>query len=239
MLEVWRFDLDTHCPDENATRSAWQMLDAEERKRASAFVFAVDRRRFIAGRSLLRILLGRCLDLAPAEVRLRYSSAGKPFLDPAHGGGTSGGALNFNLSHSGQVGYVAVLNGEPVGIDVEQDRAIDDVMVLARTVFSAQEMAELRSRDRSEQNPAFLHGWTRKEAVVKLLGTGLGVDLQAITVGLSSAAALLDPISGISDLPVRVCTLPARAGEYAAVAYTGPVREIVVHSEPPTSWPVL
>jgi len=232
VLEVWRFDLDACCPDENAARTAWQVLDAEERKRASAFVFANDRRRFVAGRSLLRMLLGRYLGIAPAQVMLRRSSTGKPFLDPVHGASHADGApLNFNLSHSERVCYVAVLAGEQIGIDVELDRAIDDAAALARMVFSAQEMDELWSQKPSEQNQAFLQGWARKEAFVKLLGAGLGADLQAITVGLDKAAVLVAPIVGISSSPLRVCTLSTPPGEYAAVAYTGPAREIVLHHE--------
>jgi len=233
MLEVWRFDLDASCPDEDAAHTAWRILDAEERKRASAFVFAHDRRRFIAGRSLLRILLGRHLDLAPDQVRFQYSSAGKPFLDPVHGASLASGNLAFNLSHSERICYVAMLAGGQVGIDVELARTIDDLAALARTIFSAQELAELASRAPSEQNQAFLRGWTRKEAVVKLLGMGLGIDLQAITVGLGTAEVLIAPIMGISGLPLRVCTLPVAPGEYAAVAYTGPRREAVMHPAGP------
>lgn len=234
-LEVWRFDLDACCPDESAAHTASQMLDAGERERAAAFVFADNRRRFIAGRSLLRILLGRYLDVAPAQVRLGSAAAGKPFLEPVHQGGEAGGWLNFSLSHCGRVCYVAVLGGEQVGVDVELDRPIDDAVALAQMVFSLQEISELQSRERSDQNRAFLHGWTRKEAFVKLLGVGLGVDLQAITVGLDTTAALVAPITGISDSPLRVCTLPTRPSEYAAVAYAGPPREIVLYHAPDAS----
>src|SRR5580704_8660219 len=55
-------------------------LAPEELERANRFRFERDRDRFIAGRGLLRAILGRCLEIEPARVELSYGPGGKPAL---------------------------------------------------------------------------------------------------------------------------------------------------------------
>lgn len=204
-LEVWRFDLDRY-PDADIA-----LLDETERRRAAAFVFARDRDRYIAGRCLLRTVLGQRLGVEPANIELRASPSGKPYL-PAPA------TLQFNLSHSHEVCYIALLEGTAVGIDVELDKAIDDPLLLGNTVFSPQEMDELNGTVSSARTAAFLRGWTRKESLVKAIGVGVGIDLKAITVGLGHGEIIVPPIAGVSAQPWRVRSLEGHPGEYVACA---------------------
>src|SRR5581483_9500269 len=55
-------------------------LSADELDRAGRFHFDRDRRRFIAGRGLLRAILGRYLDREPVRLQFDYSPRGKPAL---------------------------------------------------------------------------------------------------------------------------------------------------------------
>src|SRR3954471_17296383 len=76
------------------SRELSDLLSPAEWIRAQRFHFEGDRTRFIAGRGLLRTILGRYLDVAPRDLRFTRGPHGKPELD---GMGTS---LSFNLSHS-------------------------------------------------------------------------------------------------------------------------------------------
>lgn len=83
-------------------------------------------------------------------------------------------SLRFNLSHSGGRALIAVGRGREVGVDIE------------------------RIGDRPEE---FYAAWTRREAIAKCLGAGLGVPLP--------------------DDPVSVSALDVGAGFAAAVAVEG------------------
>ena len=97
---------------------------------------------------------------------------GKPWMTI---GGKRAENIYFSLSHTKNAIAVAVSN-RPVGIDIEavvsQER-VGDSHFLERTM-SAAECKQINLAD----NPrlVFTELWTRKEAYVKLLGTGLDMD---------------------------------------------------------------
>jgi 4'-phosphopantetheinyl transferase len=65
-VHVWRAALDVPAPRVRALES---LLSPDERQRAARYGFARDRRRFVAARATLRLLLGRYLEIDPASVR--------------------------------------------------------------------------------------------------------------------------------------------------------------------------
>src|SRR5947209_6536027 len=69
------------------------LLSDEERQRATRFLLEKHRHRFIAGRAVLRVILGHYLGLNPKAVRLHYHSGGKPEVRSERAEG-----LRFNLS---------------------------------------------------------------------------------------------------------------------------------------------
>jgi 4'-phosphopantetheinyl transferase len=142
------------------------LLSEDEHERSARYRFACDRRRFILARGTLRLLLGRYLDIAPARVLLAYQAGGKPRIDGA-------GGLEFNLSHSRELGVYAFSRGRRVGVDVEHvDRKVD-CLGLARRYFSASERAMLEGVPAEALVSEFLACWTRREALLKATGQGL------------------------------------------------------------------
>ncbi len=206
VVHLWRCSLSTL---NTATRV--HCLDADERRRANAFVFERDRSRFIAGRVLLRSLLGAYLDLDAAEVDLTVATNGKPRLAEDCG-------IHFNISHCADTYVAAFSCSEDIGIDVEAPRDVTDARELARIVFSEEECRWLEEMDPRQVSAAFQRGWTRKEAFVKARGLGLGTDLKRITVGLETARRVIAPIPGISDGPLVVDSIQNQPG-FVAVAY--------------------
>ena len=151
-------------------------LDQDERARAARFHFERDRRRFKAGRGVLRQILASYLDVAPNGVRFGYTENGKPYL-PGHS------ELRFNVSHSAETLVVAVARGRQVGVDVEVlplDAADAGVAAL---VFCASEQAALEGTDDSDYSRIFARLWTRKEAYIKADGRGMTLQLNHIDVG--------------------------------------------------------
>lgn len=213
-VTVWRCDLDREV-------ASLDTLDAAERTRAAAFAFEHLRRRYIVAHSFLRSVLGSALGIAPAAICFESSQHGKPHLaNPT--------AIAFNLSHAQSIAYVAIAPVGDLGIDVELHHRIDDLMAVARTVFSPLEIRELEREQGDALVAGFLRCWTRKEAYVKALGVGLGAELRDITVHPNTVDITVPSIAGVSDVPFFVRTVPSREGEYVAIASTHTIDRIEV-----------
>jgi 4'-phosphopantetheinyl transferase len=86
--------------------------------------------------------------------------------------------VHFNLSHC-KNGIAVVVDFAPVGIDIESFRK-NNLALVKKTMNPAEEEWIRSSADPVE---AFTQYWTKKEAVVKLRGTGLTDDLHRILDG--------------------------------------------------------
>ena len=159
---------------------AWEgLLTPEERERAGRFRFHEDYQRFVYGRGLLRELLSRYVGSRPTEMRFNFSQQGKPELAPGYAT-----PITFNLSHSGSHILLAFAHDRRIGVDVELMRPDVEVEQIAKRFFSAKEQEVLASLDKSALVPAFFRCWTRKEAYVKAVGTGLSLALDQFDVSL-------------------------------------------------------
>lgn len=158
------------------------ILEASERVRADRFVRAADRARYVASHAALRLILADRLELDPAEIRFATGANGKPDL-----AGTARGALAFNLSHSGDRALIGMTAGAAIGVDVELLRALPDAVRIARAHFADDESAALAALPPKATETAFYGLWTRKEAVVKALGTGLALPLDRFSITLPPA----------------------------------------------------
>jgi 4'-phosphopantetheinyl transferase len=169
---VFRFALALG-PD--ALRRHEGLLAADERARAARFVLQVHRDRFIAGRAMLRRVLGSYLGAPPEAVELVLEAGGKPSL-------AGNRPLRFNLSHSGGLALLAVALDRDVGVDLESLRADVAILDLAERFFSRCEREELLSVPSEGRLAAFFACWTRKEAFLKARGDGLGLPLDSFDV---------------------------------------------------------
>ncbi|HEY2429895.1 MAG TPA: hypothetical protein VGI06_13245, partial [Acidimicrobiales bacterium] len=89
---------------------------AAERARASRFASDDSRRRWLAGRAVLRRVLGAVLGVAPEAVDLHEEPGGRLVLSTDVG-------VHFSLSRAADLVVVAVAD-RPVGVDVEVDRRL-------------------------------------------------------------------------------------------------------------------
>ena len=204
-IRLWLVDLDACVHDE---ASAW--LSPDECDRASRFVFTRDAQRYRAAHAVLRRLLHQH-DGLPERTEFAISAHGKPRLARAEG-------CDFNLSHSGSNALIGISTKGHVGVDIELLRSIDDVWPLAEQTLSAGECDALRCAPHAAQTRAFLRGWTRKEACLKAVGSGLSIDPSSFHAGLEAyhRDVFIDTDSG--PIHVRVQTVELGAGLLAAVA---------------------
>ncbi len=137
------------------------VLAPEELGRAAAFRDAGARARFVAGRVLLRLALGRRLGLDPRALAVEVLPGGRPVLPPRD--------LDFSLSHAGALVLLAVLAGAGgVGVDVERIRPLPAAERIARTHFPPAERAAFLELPAEERGVGFFRAWTRLEARFKL-----------------------------------------------------------------------
>jgi 4'-phosphopantetheinyl transferase len=174
-----------------------RMLDDEERERANRFVLEADRRRFVLAHAALRSCLALYWGGPPERLRFHYGPFGKPALKPEARGQTP---LCFNLSHSRSLALLAVARRE-VGVDVEDlDREVDE-LAIGLQCLSPREQLALAARPAGRQRrAAFFSLWTRKEALLKGLGTGFSRDPTTIDLGPATdqgpdRATWIDPLS--------------------------------------------
>lgn len=156
------------------------LLSADERQRAGRFAFARERRRYIVARTRLRQLLGERLGAAPESLQFVYRLRGKPALERRPGQRD----LRFNVSHCGEVAAYAFAEGREVGVDIEEVRALPDADDIAMRFFSRRERAAYLRLPASERAQGFFNCWTRKEAFVKALGSGLSHPLDSFDSSL-------------------------------------------------------
>jgi 4'-phosphopantetheinyl transferase len=184
-VHVWSASLDVPIA---FTQRQWLMLSEEEKHRAQRFLFAGGRTHYVCGRSILRILLGRYLNVAPKEVVFRYGPNSKPELAPPF----HHGRLHFNVSHSNGQLLVAIARGLAVGVDIEMVRPEMEIDSIAKRFFSFDEIEQLGTLSGSAKCDGFFNVWTRKEAYLKARSEGIGY-------GLDQFAVSLDP-----DEPARL-----------------------------------
>jgi 4'-phosphopantetheinyl transferase len=190
-VRLWLVDLDS--PGDDDARA---VLSRDEAARAARFAFDRHRGRFTVGRAALRRILASELGADPAGLVFSYSAAGKPSLDH------DAPALHFNLSHSHRWALVAVCRAGAVGVDIERERPLDDVLRLARTAFSPAELDELRTVPVLQQQQAFFAGWTRKEAYIKARGDQLAL-MREFDVSLAADSPRLLRVAGDAAEPGR------------------------------------
>lgn len=178
-IEIWKANLEIAPELEN---QYWAILNTEEKQRASRFVKPEDKRRFIAGRGILRSLLGNYLNLTPASIKFDYLPHGKPILAENN----CSPPLQFNVSHSHHLGlYALTYFHYGIGIDLEFLRPLPEALSLAQRFFTKKEAAYLASFPLQRQQAMFFRLWTAKEAYLKATGEGL-IGLQKIEIAASA-----------------------------------------------------
>jgi phosphopantetheinyl transferase len=101
-----------------------------------------------------------------------------------------------------------------VGVDVERVEGAGPAPAVGARACSGRERAELAAIDPALRPRALLRCWTQKEAVAKLLGCGLGLDLRAVEVTVSPdepmrVRGMLGSADGAAPCSLRELDLPA------------------------------
>jgi 4'-phosphopantetheinyl transferase len=166
------------------------LLDPVERGRRAAFRRDADRARFTVAASLLRLVGGVHLGVAPERLVITRSC---PDCDRPHGRpALPADGWECSVSHSGDRVAVAIGRTGPLGVDVEEAER--------RTAVDVRDLV-LAPEEHAAPDDVLTY-WVRKEAVLKATGEGLRVGMTQLVVSAADAApALLR--AHRDDLPAR------------------------------------
>ena len=176
-----------------------------------------------AHRAVVRQILATVTGIPEPDLPIVVAPGGKPgFADDAPDHVRS---VHFNASHSGEHLVVACSTSGPVGVDVEQARALDAAAV-AGYALAPRERARLSTLPDAELPRVLLRVWTRKEALLKADGVGLARAASSLEVDFDRppAARALQHSAG---WPWQLYDVSPEEDLTVALVTTGPVR--VVH----------
>lgn len=148
-------------------------ININDKLKADRLYFEEDRNTSLICHTLLRLILSKKLNADPSEIRILNERNNKPRL--------AGDFLFFNISHTRDAFAFAISERSEIGIDLEKmDRSID-FKSITRKFFSIAERAFILDSPDDSRNRFFLL-WTRKEALLKALGTGIISNLSNVEV---------------------------------------------------------
>lgn len=188
------------------------VLDGEERLRAGRLWRASDRAAFVASHAALRRLLADRLGRRPAELRFRREPCpvceaprGRPALEAM-----TRPTIHFSLSRGDGWALVALAEAQ-VGVDLEAYPADSDAVEIA-SLLEPGEQARILAQE-GGRGERLAQAWTRKEAHLKAVGTGL---LHDATYGG------VDKVDDCESTGWVVVNVSAPQGHAAAIAVRQP-----------------
>ncbi|XP_043547761.1 L-aminoadipate-semialdehyde dehydrogenase-phosphopantetheinyl transferase isoform X1 [Chiloscyllium plagiosum] len=176
------------CGSWQPTRSEWLLaarcVQAEERERIGAFVFARDAKAAMGGRLLIRKLIAEKLMIPWNEIQLARTTKGKPYL--ANPVLTTIPNFNFNISHHGDYAVLAAEPNLQVGVDIVKtdfpgSSSVAEFFRIMNRQFTDYEWKTIKmAGDEWAQLDMFYRHWALKESFIKAIGIGVGFNLQRI-----------------------------------------------------------
>lgn len=147
-------------------------ISEEEANRASQFHLTDDKETYVCCHAILRLLISRRLRIDPLEIRFERGRNNKPFIE--------GNPLYFNISHTRKAFAIAI-SDTYTGVDLEGLNRRLDMKLVMNSTFSNRERSYITANPMGEKERFFLL-WTRKEAVLKAIGTGIIHRLRKVKV---------------------------------------------------------
>ena len=147
-----------------------KLVSNERRIKLEKFKFEIDCRLSLYAELLVRYQACKTLGLNNEEVVFGKNKNGKPYLQNHPG-------FLFNISHTRNAIAMAFAN-EEIGVDIEKIKSPD--FKIAKRFFTSYEQDYILSHEYPERT--FYEVWTKKEAHIKCVGTGLSTPLNSFNV---------------------------------------------------------
>jgi 4'-phosphopantetheinyl transferase len=143
------------------------LLSPRESERADRLRFDHHRERYVRAHAGLRMILSKYININPQHIVYSYLRAGKPRLDGAVSN------FEFNLTTTADLALVGLSLDKPIGVDCEQVRDRENLLAIAKRMFTREAASRIAASALEEQVEQFHVSWTSLEAEVKADGRGL------------------------------------------------------------------
>ncbi len=220
-IDIWA----VHVQDLLAFDLARDLTDEAEKARAAQFHAFSDRETFIRGHGTVRTILASYLSLPPASLHLTSGPYGKPYLPRMSG-------IHFNWSHGGDYWLLAVTHSGSVGVDIEKEGRKLDWEGPASVAFHPAERFYV-AQGGCAQIHRFYEVWTRKEAILKAVGTGLHDAMVRLSI-VDDDGEFSEAVNESGKPAWHVYSLDIAKGYFAAVAACAPAVRIHRRTYVPT-----
>ena len=155
--DIWDFDLD----------AALAEISDQRREQAVRFKHELGQRLCVLAYRLLKQGLNEVYGIEENPI-FENNEHGKPSI-------LGHPEICFNLSHCKEAAVCAISDW-PVGVDVESVRSFNDSLV--RYTMNDEEVRQIETAE--DRAVAFIRLWTKKEAALKLIGTGISKDMKQV-----------------------------------------------------------
>ncbi len=187
-MHLWKVALD---PGKALLKGCEEALSGQEKGRMEFFNFEKVKQNYLVSQGVLRLLLGRYLEINANEIQLGRHAKGKPFCTQDQG-------LFFNISNSGGYCVFAFSRDGEVGIDLEEVRPLTDLEQMINKNFSFEEKLYIKQKKEEELRRFFLL-WTIKESYLKAIGEGMRIEPQKLDFRISGTDIKLVSVNGMGD----------------------------------------
>lgn len=176
----------------------------------------------IASRGFLKHLLAHYVSITPEKIEIVMNTHGKPQLAHVH-------TLQFSISHTATHIVFALTQHSLLGVDLENQRDLNDYLDLAKRFFSVYEFDYLNQLPKAQIPQAFIRLWTLKEAFVKAVGFGLSYPLSDFSIDTGSGNPYI--------LEKQQTKEPTKADEWSCFSWEVPSQHylaLVIQGKPQT-----
>jgi phosphopantetheine--protein transferase-like protein len=148
-------------------------INKDDQLKAGRLFNSEDRKTVLICYTMLRMILSKKLNMNPHEISYLFGTHGKP--------GLKGDPLFFSISHTRNSFSFAISDNYYIGLDVEEINRDINFETIIRRFFSGNE-GEYILNSKGNSRDRFFLLWTRKEALLKAIGTGIIPQLSNIEV---------------------------------------------------------
>lgn len=164
-IHVWIIKINE---SKNWSLEQQKYLTKQEHRDIGKYKFEEDRNRALVSKTVLMELLSHYTNTKYMDLNIMRNMYGKPYVKSSD--------IRYNISHSGQVIMIGFGRCTALGVDIEIIRHIDGYKKLAQNLYAEEEYMAIQSLEE------FFRYWTKKEAYLKALGTGLNKNLNSFTI---------------------------------------------------------
>lgn len=148
---------------------------------------------FIIGRSLVRLMLAKILNITPKKILIVRERTGRPIVIPL-----GEGQCQFSLSHSHGFFGCAVVTEGLIGLDIEALSSAHDLdSILEKALSPCEKEQTATNLGAFEFKQRILEFWCLKEAALKSSGVEISRPLNQITFTINESKLVASNLAGL------------------------------------------